>query len=106
MSTSDASDTPASSFPGAQVIMVPVKRYDVTLTMDDIITPLTQTVANLAAATPAAQPTDPELAQHLQHFNDLVAELKDVVAHINQIDASVFVSKPGPPPSASAQPPA
>jgi hypothetical protein len=30
------------------VTMVPVKRYDVTLTLDDILTPLTQTAANLA----------------------------------------------------------
>lgn len=104
MTTSDDSGTPTSSVPGAQPIMVPVKRYDVTLTMDDVLTPLTQTAANLQTAhaeANAGAPMDSELADHLQHFNDLVGQLQDVVAHINQIDSNLLASKPGPPPSAS-----
>jgi hypothetical protein len=85
-----------------QVQMVEVKRYDVTLTLDDIITPLTQTVSNLHAAGMAS--ADSEVGQHLQAFNDLVTQLKDVVGHINAIDPNLLASKPGPPPSPPSAP--
>ncbi len=84
-----------------QVTMVPVKRYDVTLTLDDILTPLTQTATHLGTAGMLGAATDhPEMAQHLQRFTDLVSQLKDVIGHIDQIDPSLLASKPGPPPSA------
>ena len=83
-----------------QVTMVPVKRYDVTLTMDDILTPLTQTTTHLNTAGIVGAATDPEVAQLLQKFNDLVSQLKDVVSQINQIDPTLLASKAGPPPSA------
>ncbi len=83
-----------------QITMVPVKRYDVTLTMDDILTPLSQTTTHLNVAGIVGGATDPEVAQLLERFNDLVAQLKDVVSQINQIDPSLLASKPGPPPTA------
>ena len=83
-----------------QVTMVPVKRYDVTLTMDDILTPLTQTTTHLNTAGMVGAATDPEVAQLLQRFNELVSQLKDVVTQINQIDPTLLASKAGPPPSA------
>jgi hypothetical protein len=82
-----------------QVIMVPVKRYDITLTLDDILIPLTQTASNLAQAAAPRAALDPEVAQHLQTFTNLVTQLKDVVSRINQIDPSLLASNPGPPPS-------
>jgi len=85
-----------------QVIMVPVKRYDITLTLDDILTPLTQTASNLALAAAPGAALDPEVVQHLQTFTSLVNQLKDVVSQINQIDPSLLASRPGPPPSAPA----
>jgi hypothetical protein len=85
-----------------QVIMIPVKRYDVVLTLDDILTPLTQTAASLNQAGLIGAAVDPEVAEHLQRFTDLVTQLKDVVNQINQIDPSLLASKPGPPPTASA----
>jgi hypothetical protein len=85
-----------------QIIMVPVKRYDVVLTLDDILTPLTQTAASLNAAGMIGAGVDPQIAQHLQEFTDLVTQLKDVVGRINQIDASLLASKPGPPPTTSS----
>jgi len=84
------------------VIMVEVKKYDVNLSMDDLITPLTQTVGNLHAA--GMVTSDSEVAQHLQTFNDLVSQLKDVVGNINSIDPTLLASKPGPPPSAPTPP--
>jgi hypothetical protein len=80
--------------------MVPVKRYDVTLTLDDILTPLTQTAGHLNTAGMVGQATDPQVAQLMQQFTDLVSQLKDVVAKINAIDPTLLASKPGPPPSA------
>jgi hypothetical protein len=91
MSTDDA--TP-------QITMVPVKRYDVTLTLDDILTPLTETATHLNSAGLVRTAVDPDVAQHLQTFTDLVSQLKDVVAQINQIDPNLLASKPGPPPGA------
>ena len=85
-----------------QVTMVPVKRYDVVLSMDDILTPLSQTTTHLNNAGIVGAATDPEVAQLLQRFNDLVSQLKDVVNQINQIDPSLLASKPGPPPPPSA----
>ncbi|HEY0580997.1 MAG TPA: hypothetical protein VGE94_02385 [Chloroflexota bacterium] len=77
------------------VILVPVKRYDVNLTLEDILTPLTQTTA---PAEPAAAPTliaadtaaTPELAQLLRQLADLAAQMKYVVAQINRIDPTVL----------------
>jgi len=91
MSTDDA--TP-------QITMVPVKRYDVNLTLDDILTPLTQTASRLNTGGTVGAAMDPAVAQHLQTFNDLVTQLKDVVAQINQIDPSLLASKPATPPGA------
>jgi hypothetical protein len=85
-----------------QIIMVPVKRYDVVLTLDDILTPLTQTAASLTTAGMLGPGADPQIAQHLQQFTDLVTQLKDVVGRINQIDASLLASKPGPPPTTNS----
>jgi ABC-type transporter Mla subunit MlaD len=83
------------------VTMVPVKRYDVTLSLDDILTPLTQTAANLAQANIGAA-QDPAVAEHLQKFTDLVSQLKEVTSNINSIDPSLLASKAGPPPSAAS----
>lgn len=99
MTTSDTSGATSSSVPGAQVILVPVKRYDVTLTLNDILIPLTQTAANLSQARTGAV-MDPHVAEHLQRFTDLVTQIKDVVAQIDQIDPSLLASRPGPPPTA------
>jgi hypothetical protein len=82
-----------------QVIMVPVKRYDVNLTLDDILTPLTQTSGHVARA-PLGKTLDPEVAQLLRKFTDLVTQLKDVVNQINKIDPSLLAPKAGPPPGA------
>jgi hypothetical protein len=82
-----------------EVTMVAVTQHVVNVSLTDILTPLTQTAANLAqSGHPAVQ--DPEIAQHLQNFADLVSQLQDVVTRINQLDATVLASRPGPPPSA------
>jgi hypothetical protein len=106
MSTDDTqptTDTPPTTPEKPPVVMVPVKRYDVTLTLDDILTPLAQTAANLNEAK-FASAADPTVAAHLQKFTDLVSQLKDVAGQIDSIDPTLLASKPGPPPSATTQP--
>ena len=83
-----------------QITMVPVKRYDVNLSLDDILTPLTQTASQVNSDSRVGAALDPEVVQHLQTFTDLVTQLKDVVAHINQIDSTLLASKSGPTPGA------
>lgn len=83
----------------SEVIMVPVTQHEVTLSLSDILTPLTQTAANLAQAGYESV-QDPEVAAHLENFTNLVTQLQDVVGRINEKDASLLASKPGPPPTA------
>ena len=74
----------------------------VTLTLDDILTPLTQTATHLATAGLLSGAADhPEMAQHLQRFTELVSQLREVASQIDQIDPTLLASKPGPPPSAA-----
>ncbi|MGI8915107.1 MAG: hypothetical protein ACR2JY_15195 [Chloroflexota bacterium] len=82
-----------------QVTMVPVKRYDVNLTLDDILTPLTAKEGTSSQAGPGAA-ANPELAQHLQALSALAGQLKDVVSKINQIDPTMLAPTPGQPPKA------
>lgn len=89
-----------------KVIMVPVPRHDVTLTFDDILTPLTQTAKKLMQAAPTdeslSEALDPKIAQDLQLFTDLVTQLSDVVKRINQRAPNLLASKPGPPPASAS----
>ena len=80
-----------------EVTMVPVKRYDVTLTLDEILTPLGRTSGHLAQAR-MLESADQRIPDLLERFTQLVAELNDVVSQINQIDPTLLASKPGPPP--------
>jgi hypothetical protein len=78
------------------VQMVEVKRYDISLTLEDILNPLIQTASRVTQAAPGAA-LDPEVAQHLQRFTELVTQLKDVVTQINSINPSLLASTPTPP---------
>jgi len=86
------------------IVMVPVPRVEVTLTLDDILTPLIQTASQLAQAGQTQAEfraaLDPQVTQHLQRFTELVTELREVVQRINQVDPSLLASKRGPPPIA------
>jgi uncharacterized coiled-coil protein SlyX len=79
--------------------MVPVKRYDVNLTLDDILTPLMAKAGTSPQAGSGAA-ANPELAQHLQTLSALAGQLKDVISKINQIDPTMLAPTPGQPPEA------
>ena len=93
-----------------QVAMVAVKRYDVNLTLDDILTPLTQSAGKAPEAGPGttggvAQPgsgaaANPDLAQHMQTLSALAGQLQEVVSKINQIDPTLLAPTPRQPPKA------
>lgn len=84
------SDTP-------NVVMVPVKRYDINLTMHDILTPLMQMSANLTQAVPAPVPGS-DIHQHVQQLSDLARQLHDVVNRINDADPKLLAPTPQTPP--------
>jgi len=80
-----------------KVIMVPVKRYDINLTLDDIMSPLTRMSANLAAqAAPAVAPGS-DVHQHVQQLSDLAQQVRDVVSRINKADPTLLAPKPTAP---------
>jgi ABC-type transporter Mla subunit MlaD len=87
-----------------KIVQVPVKRYDVNLTLDDILTPLTQLGARRAqeratSAEGATSAASSEIDQHLQQLSDLARQLKDVISRINQADPTVLA------PTSPKQPP-
>jgi uncharacterized protein Yka (UPF0111/DUF47 family) len=76
-----------------EVVMVPVRRYDINLTLDDIISPLEQTASSLIEAR-SVSTTDPRLAEHLQKLSELASQLKQVVNQVNQIDPTLLAPSP------------
>lgn len=80
---------PAPATPN--VVMVPVKRFDLNLTLqDDILTPLSQ-MADKLAADAAQGKVDPAIQAHAQQASTLAAQLRDVVGRIHAIDPTLLV---------------
>jgi hypothetical protein len=75
------------------IVMVPVKRYDINLTLHDILTPLTQMSASLAQAVPGPVPGS-DIHQHVQQLSDLARQLRDVVDRINAADPRLLAPTP------------
>jgi hypothetical protein len=74
----------------SQVVMVPVTKHEVSLALEDILTPLTQlhTQAHIAALVGV----HPELGPHLQQVGTLASQLRDVISRINAIEPKVLAS--------------
>lgn len=82
------------------IVQVPVKRYDVNLTLDDLLTPLIELSARRAQEKVASAEIS-EVDQHVQQLSDLARQLKEVISRINQADPTILASpKQGPPPIA------
>jgi hypothetical protein len=71
-----------------QVVQVPVKRYDINLSLSDILQPLTQ-FASQPRVVQAGQST-PSLLAHAQQLTDLASQLHDVVARLNALDPKLL----------------
>jgi hypothetical protein len=80
-----------------RVTLVPVKRYDINLSLHDILTPLIQfsTQPHVVQAATAT----PEVQQHALELGDLARQLRDVVGRLNAIDPGLLSpgSPAGPP---------
>jgi hypothetical protein len=68
--------------PTDDIVWIPVEKVEVNLTLEDILTPLTQTAA-----------ADPQMADHVQQLNTTAAQLKDIVSRINQMDPTVLAPR-------------
>ena len=79
-----------------KVIMVPVKRYDINLTLLEILTPLTQLGPSLVQGRGVAAPGS-ELSRHVQQLSDLAQQLKDVVGRIDAVDPRLLAPTPQAP---------
>ena len=69
--------------PADDIVWIPVEKVEVNLTLEDILTPLTQTAA-----------ADPQIAEHMQQLNTTAAQLKDIVSRINELDPTVLAPRP------------
>jgi hypothetical protein len=76
----------------SKIIMIPVKRYDVKLTLDDLLAPLAKNADNL---TKTRGNISAEVAPHLQKVSDLASQLHEVITQINRLDPSLLATKPG-----------
>lgn len=77
--------------PKPNVKMVPVKRYDVAVTWDHVLTALGQ-VGSAKGST-----THPDVPPLLDKVTDLAGQLKEAVAKINELDPNVLQPKAAPP---------
>ncbi|QBR72455.1 hypothetical protein CU048_15495 [Beijerinckiaceae bacterium] len=71
-----------------EVTMVPVKRYDVNVTLDEILTPLVEISNRQVPTATGIQMT--QLEPHLQKLSDLAKQLKEVVGQINEIHPALL----------------
>jgi hypothetical protein len=66
-----------------EIVDVPVKRFDVSFTLEDLLARVSEQAAGEAQA-------DPEVAENLQRISELARQLKDELAHVNQVKPSVL----------------
>ena len=77
-----STDPTQSTEPTDEIVWIPVEKVEVNLTLEDILTPLTQTAA-----------ADPQMAEHMQQLNTTAAQLKEIVSRINEMDPTVLASR-------------
>ncbi|WOJ88726.1 hypothetical protein RZS28_12990 [Methylocapsa polymorpha] len=80
-----------------EVTLVPVKKYEINVTLEDILTPLTQISSRPIEAGETG--VHPELAGHLQRLSELASQLKEVVGAVNRIHPTLLA------PQAQRKPP-
>lgn len=77
----------------SDVVQVPVKRYEVNLTMQDIMTPLAGFAQQARVAQAAA--SAPELLQHANELGNLARQVLDVADRLNAVAPHLL--SPNPP---------
>jgi len=78
-----------SSDDAPPVVWVPTDKIEVTFTLHDVLSKAVREASGRAAPDPSAT-DDPKLADLLSRMNELLTQLDDVIAQINQIDPSIL----------------
>lgn len=71
-----------------KITMVPVKRYDLDLTIEDIMTPLTAFVRQTHVGEAVAN--SPDLQQHAERLSGLAQQVLDVAKRIEAISPNIL----------------
>ncbi len=80
-----ADDTPQSD---PKVVMVPVKRYDIELSIEDIMTPLTAFVNKSYVGQAIAN--SPAVQEHAEKLSGLAQQVLDVAKRIEAISPNIL----------------
>lgn len=75
----DASDT------APEVVVVPVKKFEVNITLDDLLTKMSEQADSMAAPD-SGEGLEPDVAERLQRLSQLAGQLK---AELSQVDSTV-----------------
>jgi hypothetical protein len=73
------------------ITMVPVKRYDISLSLEEILTPLAELAGRQGAL--LSGPEGAQLEPHLRRLSELAGELKEVVRQINAINPALLAPR-------------
>ena len=76
----------------SDIVQIPVKRYDVNLTLQDIMTPLTAFASQAHVAQAVA--ASPEVQQHATELSGLAQQVLDVAGRLNAVAPHLLA--PGP----------
>lgn len=74
------------------VVMIPVKRYDIELSIEDIIRPLTEFVSKVNVGQAIA--SSPDMQQHAEKLSDLAQQVLEVANRIKAISPDLLSPKP------------
>lgn len=85
-------DKPADPQGDEKVVMVPVKRYDINLTIEDIMTPLTAFVSKTNVGQAIANA--PDIKEHAANLSGLAQQVLDVAKRIEAIRPDILSPKP------------
>lgn len=77
--------------PAEDVTMVPVRRYDINLSLDQILAPLADIASRQASL--AQGPERARLEPHLSRLSELASQMQEVVRQINEIHPALL--RPG-----------
>jgi hypothetical protein len=73
--------------------MIPVKRYDIELSIEDIMKPLTAFVTKADVGQAIA--SSPDMQQHAEKLSDLAQQVLDVAKRIEAISPNILSPKSG-----------
>jgi hypothetical protein len=76
-----------------KVVMIPVKRYEIDLSIEDIMKPLTAFVNKTSVGQAIAN--SPDMKEHAEKLSDLAQQVLDVAKRIEAISPNILSPKSG-----------